>query len=202
MTEDKTYAYYELSERAKLRALQELDRLTQDDDWWYYSTKDMVEDFMAYFCQDFYLSDIDVECGVVSWQGSIRLSSHEIDKLEADYCGEDTKVWISKAREIAALYQLMPFRHDYLFPEFIRVHVHGGRYDWDTLTSDVPDEDYERMGFHSLVEKMEDLVKSMSALIHSWFQSEYMYMYSDEYKIEMSESNDWRFTEEGEYVNH
>jgi hypothetical protein len=201
MTEDKTYAYYELSERAKLRAQQELDRLTQDDDWWYEGTKDTVDEFMGHLCYNFEHNSVDVEHGIMKWEGSVVLREDRLAKLEENYGGDKVKEVLDAAKELASLYKLMPKNPDeYLTPESLRIKVYNGRYDLDSLTEDLPNSEYEKMD--AFVEKCTDLINDITNLILSWYVAEYMYVCSDEYKIEMAESNDWRFTEEGEYVNH
>lgn len=188
---EKQFTYAELSDRAKDNVRDEFYSLY--DDWWEYP-KEQFMDFIHRIGNG-EMEEIDVHRGqVCHWSGHIYIEASRIADLESNYCAEKEKEIIDKMKTIAALFSFV--KNSYTDDQ-MEIWVANGKWDDDNLWLDGYEDDGQSEAMRGLCS---ELVSDMTDMFFNWYKVEEEYRSSEEYLLEAIEANDWKFTEEGDFI--
>lgn len=195
----KTYDYDELSDVAKLRALEALhDRFHPDHGWWD-PAYDSIEEFFKFLSagQSVKIQGFDTDGSWICWGASIEITDEALDNLANNYGGDAVQEIVQFMRELLALYKLskttLGVEGNELWVDYEDTHTHERVF----ISSSVFSYTEECNLSDTLYLKLVELKDKFTDLFLTWLGDEYDYITSDEYMIEMAECNDVKFDEEG-----
>lgn len=196
----KTYRYEELSDVAKLRALEVLHhRYAPDHGWWEYVYESIKE-----FCSELGSVEVkgfDSDGGWICWEGGFIFTDEKLDNMAKNFGGETAQEIIQYMQETLALFKL---GKEPLNPEYDYFWVtYGASYRRQTVDIDSSVLSYanECPLNDELFIRLVKIKNDMSDMFVKWLGDEYDYITTDEYVIETADVNDIMFDEEGELID-
>lgn len=206
--ETTAYAFDELSEDAKDKAIENLSDINVRDFEWWDSLEDQVfEDLETLGCSIPGKREIffDIDRGsYLSFNARLTLADFilTVEKLEIDKLPQDLqKPVFSWASELSAIRPMLKK----LIVDTGQIEVwasagHGSkgiRTDSDSHFCDGGGENIEKFASY-WANELEDVLKSLSEIFLSRLKSEYEYLTSKEAIVEIIKANEYEFTEDGE----